>query len=322
MISISPKKGIAELGRRVWAFVAPVTIRPRPTSRDQVLIDALRLEMPSLSASDKNQASLADQEWMNNQERLRSLVLTRDPRLFLTWDVLNKTMFVALVLSTRHELRYLKSTPDWASRWRQALRESSIGAPMPCPFYPQSSGNLIVHAYHVARFEEFTGLRISTFDLIVEFGAGYGSMCRLAHALGFAGLYVALDLPLFGALQRYFLASLGLPLIPEEQVSARHKGIVTTSDLDLLERLPQSDRALFIATWSLSETPLNLRARILPFLSHFSAFLIGYQPEFGGVDNIEYFNALQRALPNIAWVEVTRTHSSGVNRYLFGSRKK
>src|SRR3712207_7978939 len=42
------------------------------------------------------------------------------------------------------------------------------------PAWPESSGNLLHHAYHVCRFEEATGLRAEQLELVVEFGGGYG----------------------------------------------------------------------------------------------------------------------------------------------------
>jgi hypothetical protein len=47
-------------------------------------------------------------------------------------------------------------------------------------------------------------------DCIVEFGGGFGSMCRLIGALGFRGRYVIFDLPPVLALQRYYLGLHGI----------------------------------------------------------------------------------------------------------------
>ena len=65
---------------------------------------------------------------------------------------------------------------------------------------------------HLALFEETTGSKIDTLELIFEFGGGYGSMCRLAHNLGFNQAYIIFDLQPFSALQNYYLSSLDLPV--------------------------------------------------------------------------------------------------------------
>ena len=47
-------------------------------------------------------------------------------------------------------------------------------------------------------------------DVIVEFGGGYGSMCRLVRKLGFKGRYVIFDLRPILALQKYYLGLHGV----------------------------------------------------------------------------------------------------------------
>jgi hypothetical protein len=47
-------------------------------------------------------------------------------------------------------------------------------------------------------------------DCIIEFGGGFGSMCRLVHALGFRGQHIIFDLPPVWALQRYYLRLHGI----------------------------------------------------------------------------------------------------------------
>ena len=59
--------------------------------------------------------------------------------------------------------------------------------------------------------------------------------------------------------------------------------------------------ALFIATWSLSETPLAVRERIAPALAGFSHILCAYQRRFGEHDNVQYFQSLEKSLPGFAW---------------------
>ena len=65
---------------------------------------------------------------------------------------------------------------------------------------------------------------LSSSGVIVEFGGGYGSMCRLLHKLGFSGQYFIYDLPEFVALQRYFLKSIGMPVRdgPPDDVTVGH----------------------------------------------------------------------------------------------------
>jgi hypothetical protein len=46
---------------------------------------------------------------------------------------------------------------------------------------------------------------------------------------------------------------------------------------------------MFVACWSLSETPLELRARVRPLVERIGRYAIAYQERYGEVDNVDYF---------------------------------
>jgi hypothetical protein len=81
-------------------------------------------------------------------------VSERDPRGFLNWAPIRKTMFIgALTTYSLAELRALKADARWASHYSPALTEDAPGCPTPTPVLPRSSGNLVHHAYHALMFE-------------------------------------------------------------------------------------------------------------------------------------------------------------------------
>jgi hypothetical protein len=90
------------------------------------------------------------------------------------------------------------------------LVESPVGNPKPSPDYPGSSGNLIHQAYSLAQLTEIGDCRLENLSQIVEFGGGFGTMCKLVHQLGFKGRYIIFDLPECSALQEYYLNAVGL----------------------------------------------------------------------------------------------------------------
>ena len=248
--------------------------------------------------------------WQSNRLRLRKHALRHDPRGFLTWDVIRETMFPPPYAPfARNELAFLRRR-NWLV-WRRAIRERAAGLPMPSWFYPLSSANAIHHAYHLSRLEAETGFRAADFGAIFEFGGGYGSLCRIAHGLGFAGKYVIFDLPEQSALQRYYLGLVGI------------RDVVTVSQLDQLVSLAETSPKpkLFIATWSLSESPVELRRRMSQIVRGFDAFLIAYQSEFGGVDNQAFFREWRSWFPEVTWksAAIERVPASA---YLFGVRKQ
>ena len=285
-------------------------IIPR-SQREQRFLNRLRADFRTLPPICDGSESDARDEWATNQRRLRHLVFTRDPRAFLTWDVIDRTMFVPFARYVPIEFAFLRQRSDW-NRWRSAIRERWAGFPFPYPLYPSTSANAIHHAYHLCRLEDHTGLRIHTFRTICEFGGGYGSMCRIARSLGFSGQYLIFDLPEFSALQQYYLGAVCAD-------------VMTISDPRQLVLASNAERCegprLFIATWSLSESPASLGQQILHSISGFDAFLIAYQDRFGEQDNKAFFGSLPSKLREISWVTRPIAHLPG-NSYLFGWRNR
>jgi hypothetical protein len=98
-------------------------------------------------------------------------------------------------------------------------------------------------------------------------------------------------------------------------------GVSWTSDLDRLAAELQTFEAprLYIATWSLSESPLEVRKTVAAALRDFDAFLLAYQENFLGIDNRAFFALWQSSFPAISWEEQAIAQLRG-HRYLFGLR--
>ena len=96
------------------------------------------------------------------------------------------------------------------------------------------------------------------------------------------------------------------------------------SDVDELETMlagiNNSQGSLFVATWSLSETPVALRERLLARTAGFGYFLFAYGREFGEVDNVRFFEEWSRSHREIHWSREAIAHMGGQSFYLFGSR--
>ena len=307
--------------RRLLGAILDHRPLPPPSTREKCLASELQATFCELQVSDSADALPSEATWLSNTNRLRELVLSRDPRRFLRWDVVTRTMFVSAGRFVSTELDYLKHRPDWHTRWRTAIEESPVGGPLPYILYPASSGNLITHAYHVAQFEDRTGVQVNDLDYVFEFGGGYGSMCRLFCNLGFRGKYVIFDLPAFSALQRYYLGALGLPVHSAAEFVGFATGIACVSDAqelaDVLTDHVDTTGNMFVATWSLSESPIGIRDSILPLVSEFQSFLIGYQDRFGEVNNVEFFDGWKQTIGNVAWHGWRIEHLPG-NSYLVG----
>ncbi len=192
---------------------------------------------------------------------------------------------------------------------------------MPSHIYPTTSGTLIHHAYHFHRFESATGRSIVACTEIVEFGGGYGSMARLVTRLGFRGRYHIHDLPEFSALQRFYLRSVRAE-VGEGELADALFGITRSERRE--EASPSAGSqgdAVFLATWSLSETPLGLREEWRPALARFRYFLIGFQDRFEDIDNRTWFEDFAASRQDVEWRFVPAVHRGEGRRYLFGVPK-
>lgn len=319
---------LSKLIRSIRVGMVKRLYRPRlsvPTGEEAALIEELRRRFRAFEPVDAEPHSEAEKAWAKNASRLHTLVLSDDPRAFLRWDVITETMSVSNEYFLDEEFSSLRQSPEWNDKWKPALREVPTGNPIPFVYYPKTSGNCIHHAYHLQRLGGVTGYSVDDFDTILEFGGGYGGMCRLAHNLGFGGRYIIYDLPQFSALQEYYLRSLKLPVGTEKNPLETEKGILCLSDIGRMEqslnRAAADRRTLFIATWSLSEAPIPVRDRVEPFVSTCDAYLMAYQDQFQTIDNRDYFSSWEKRLGGgIEWWDRPIDHLPG-NNYLIGTRR-
>ncbi len=294
-----------------------------PTESERQLVELLRREFREQVTASSTNGPEAVPLWLQNVDRLRSLVLDQDPRGFLRWDVVERTMALTSAPYIAVELADLQGRPDWADRWSRVIQEDPAGHPRPYWRYPASSETLIHHAYHWAQFEEKTELRLDEIDCIFEFGGGYGGMCRLLRRLGFRKRYVLFDLPAFSALQRYFLRSLGLAVASQPSFESGQDAVLCTSRVDevaaALATREKSAPAVFIGTWSISEVPAGLRREILSLVSEFTGFLMAYQMQFEQIDNDAFFKEIKAAWADVTWTHWPIEHIPK-NMYLMGRR--
>jgi hypothetical protein len=299
---------------------------PPPTRRESDLIEELKAACRALPALETEGLPGSLAAWTAYANTVRELILHDDPREFLRWRVIQTMLFAANQPYVFRDLRFLRHRADWKSTWRRVLRESPVGRPVPNALLPISSGNLIHQAYHLVQFEDHARIPVSAMNYIFEFGGGYGSMCRLFHNLGFRGKYVIFDLPIFSALQSYYLKATGHTVLPLELFTSAHEGVAAVSDQrhlkDLLSGVRASDRAMFIATRSISEIPVNERGFFLSLLSPFEAFLIYYSHLYREVDNVEFFRNWRESFSReIQWHNLP-DHDMEDTSYLIGGKKR
>lgn len=70
-----------------------------------------------------------------------------------------------------------------------------------------------------------------------------------------------------------------------------------------------------MATWSISESYIPVREKILPLSDKFNLFLIGYKGEFENIDNIRYFKEFQNNRADISWFNRKLSHMPLAHHY-------
>jgi hypothetical protein len=303
---------------RYLSLINPLGPAPE---RDRILVSDLRADLAEAHDRTDERRGPATDSWVQHQRDIAKLLMAHDPRYFLRWSPIAGTMFVDDADFLGFELSALRAASDWGDTWAKALVESRAGCPPSSRRLPSSSGNLIHHAFHLLQLTAEYGIRIGDLKTIFEFGGGYGSMCRLCWNLGFRGRYVIFDLPLFSALQRYYLRSLGIPVSAVDPVMGTDANVFCFSQMDRLEAFlaaaPLAPATAFIATWSLSEAPPEARESFLPCVSSANYYVIAYQDRFGDIDNSAYFARWRAKQVGVAFVDRTIEHIPG-NHYLLG----
>lgn len=251
---------------------------------------------------------MVEKDWQEYNDAVAKCMVEGDISNFTKWSVIRYTMFTTPPIAA---LEHLQNQPDW-DKWKNVIVESPVGNPSPYEFYPQSSGNLIAQATHLSHFLLRTSCKLEDLGAIFEFGAGYGCMCRLIYNLGFSGKYVIMDLPALLALQRYYLGAM-----------TNNRDIEFLSkEADYIKRISESQNSLFIAMWSLSETAIVFRERVLRALCSEYILLI-YQDTHGDFDNAKFFSDFVEKNTNYRWGCFEIPHLPHKKQYyLFGERNE
>jgi hypothetical protein len=318
--------------RAVYAAVARARWgRLKPPSRaEQQAINRFRSGIADLDAGLRG-VDVSD-EWVAATRRLANLVQTKDPRTFFSWDVVQRSIAPTLSRDGWGYLRTLRAQSDYKSVWKPALPVPSTGRPATLPFAPRTTTIRMSHCHHLAVLRDVTGRSVADLDLIVEFGGGFGGMEHLARTLGFEGRYVIIDLPVMRRLQDFYLSIEGAREV-SECLTSLPKGTDSATHLIGLERVDElraivtaASDALFIATWSLSESPLEVRRRLFQLLAEYSVILIAYQRSFAGIDNMGLADELAAHVPSMLWqhqaiVRSRRERRDPVSFHAIGQRR-
>ena len=249
-------------------------------------------EIKSLIKSNKiNSRTLRKTHKIFN-EKIYDLLRSNNLKNFLRKSFIQKMFFVHNRLFIINELKVLKKSKNWQF-YRKLIEEDSVGNPVRFFLYPKSSGNKINHVFHLSVLKDQLGVNLKKIKYIFEFGAGYGCMARIFSKINKNVNYSCFDTFYVNLLQYYYLKHNVLDV----GFSKRKNKFFLLSDIKKIRFLYKSNQKyLFLANWSLSETPIKFRKNFDMLINNSQFILISFQENFENINNLKYFNNLKLKL--------------------------
>ena len=223
-------------------------------------------------------------------KKIYSLLVGRNIHNFLREGFIQKMFFIHNRLFIYNELRTLKDSKKW-SLYKRLILEDHVGNPVRYFLYPSSSGNRINHVYHLSILSDEFGIDLKKIKKIFEFGAGYGCMARIFSKINKDVKYTCFDTFNVNLLQYYYLSHNNLNVGFKEK---RNNFLLKSSIKETALYQKKNSDFLFIANWSLSETPLNFRKNFEELIKKSEYILISFQEKFENIDNLKYFSSLKK----------------------------
>lgn len=233
--------------------------------------------------------------WSQKRQELVHSILHDNIDNFLSWQVIKNTMYVTGSTYAPQEYTKIINT-----KFKNQLVVSKVGGPSPIPSDFNSCENLTHMLYHLYSFESLTNTNIEDNKSVIEFGGGYGCMAKIIKERSPSTKYCIVDFPEFNLLQKYYLSQHNI------------NDVTFISNLDNVN----IDADLLIATWSLSEAPIEVRQKFLSKV-HLKKFLLAYQVNFFDIDNDVFFNEFTKNY-NKKWIKGKISHLPPTQYYLFG----
>ncbi|HEY3913749.1 MAG TPA: putative sugar O-methyltransferase [Verrucomicrobiae bacterium] len=202
--------------------------------------------------------------WRKAQKPVADLILQGLPRNFLENPATaNQFCRKGFGDAQYHELSYLLTRAPELRGMIRRFKESPIGRPNLDCGQLQVSANSLGMLYYFARISE--RLKPPQQHTIVEFGGGYGCLCRVfLDLLPERPTYIIIDLPEMLALQYVFLQATSTEYKVVPHFSEPLKIVPNAINLvpvSLAGQLPVKPD-LFVSTFALSETPKRVQERV------------------------------------------------------------
>ena len=255
-------------------------------------------------------------------QKILELILKKKLLNFLQNSFIQKIFFIHNRLFLFFYLKDLFFSKKWKF-WKNLLIENKVGSPIRYFLFPFTSGNKIFQTYHLNSYEKFSKISLVNYDYVFEFGGGYGNMAHSFCKINRNIKYIIFDTYEVNLLQYYYLKMVGCNVRFDKVVKGNILLIHKISDLNkILQEMNSNSKKLFIANWSISETPLTFRKKFFRLFKFFDNQLISYQQNFENINNVKYFKKIQKLNIKLGRISAIFNIKNYVNNYYFFSFKK
>jgi len=229
-------------------------------------------------------------------QKIRNILLEKKLYNFLRIGFIQKMFFVHNRLFIYYELKELKKNLSFWNKYKKLLSECSFGNPIRYFLYPSSSGNVINHVYHLSLLYRYFDIPLKKIDFVFEFGGGYGCNANIFYKLNKKVKYIIYDTFLVSLLQFYYLNTINVKTLFNNINTPKKISLI--SEFAFLKKInfTKYKQKLFVANWSLSETPLLFRINFYKIIYNADYVLISFQEKFENINNLKYFNILKKEL--------------------------
>ncbi len=220
---------------------------------------------------------------------------------FLRESFIQKMFFVHNRLFIYDELKKLKNSSKW-NFYKKLLIEDNVGNPIRYFLYPNSSGNQINHVFHISVLIKEFNLDIKKIKYVFEFGGGYGCMARIFSKINRKIKYTCFDTYYVNLLQFYYLKYNNLNV----GFSKNYNFFLSSNSKKIRNLKKNNYNSLFIANWSISETPVKFRKKFETIIKNCTYILISFQENFEDIDNLQYFYKLRKKISNNFQIKIIK----------------
>ncbi len=274
--------------RRLATYLSFLFInKPSDLSKNDKILNKIYKRMSKTKIKSLN---LKDTHIKFNSEIYR-LLKTKKIKNFLRESFIQKMFFVHNRLFILNELKYLYRDIKW-NFYKKLLVEDNVGNPVRYFLYPKSSGNKINHVFHLCTLINQFNIDIKKIKNVFEFGGGYGCMARIFSKINKDIKYTCFDTFHVNLIQFYYLKYNDLNV----GFSKKNNFFLTSELKEIQNYYLNNSNYIFIANWSISETPINFRKKFEVIIKNSKYILISFQENFENLNNLNYFTNLKKEI--------------------------